>query len=344
MKLLFYFNSVSQVMLQIFILGLVGFVLTRRKLLSPQGLTGLTTFLIGVSFPALIFWQVITKFSFSLYPQWWMFPLISLVITLLGLATGYFFSFSRRDIKYRREFISLVGFQNAGYMPLILLNRIVSNNQADTVLIYLFLFLLGFNLVIWSWGVYFLCGQKRKDFSLGSLPRPFLRKLSVISEKGRGLFSPPVIAVLLGFLLVALKINPLIPGFVLEPLKMLGNCSFPLAVVVVGASLAELCLPTGQAGLPAKLWDKRIIFKLIMAKLIVLPFLGLLLIRGLRPPYLVGLLIILELAVPSANSLVVISRRYCSEEKIISQGIFFSHIASLVTIPLFLTIFNLIAL
>ena len=319
MKLFFYFNSVSQIMLQIFLLGLVGFVLTRRKLLSPEGLTGLTTFLIGVSFPALIFWQVVTKFSFSLYPQWWIFPLISLAITLLGLATGYLFSFSRRDIKYKREFISLVGFQNAGYMPLILLNRIVSNNEADVVLIYLFLFLLGFNLVIWSWGVYFLSGQNRKDFSLASL------------------FSPPVIAVLLGFLLVVLKINLLIPGFILGPLEMLGNCSFPLAVVVVGASLAELCLP-------AKLWDKRIIFDLILAKLIVLPLLGLWLIRGLRPPYLIGLLVILELAVPSANSLVVISRRYCPEDKIISQGIFFSHIASLITIPLFLAIFNLIAL
>lgn len=317
MKVLFYFNSVSQVMLQIFFLGLVGFVLTRRKLLSSEGLTGLTTFLIGISFPALIFEQIITKFSFSLYPQWWIFPLLSLAITVLGLALGYFFSFSRRDIKYRREFISLVGFQNAGYMPLILLNRIVPNNEADTVLIYLSLFLLGFNLIIWSWGVFFLCGREKKDFSLGSL------------------FSPPVAAVLLGFLLVVLRINLSIPGFVLEPLKMLGNCSFPLAVVVVGASLAELCLP-------AKLWDKRIIFKLILAKLIVLPLLGLLLIRGLRPPYLVGLLVILELAVPSANSLAVISRRYCKEDKIISQGIFFSHIASLVTIPLFLTIFNLI--
>lgn len=319
MKLLFYFNSVSQVMLQIFLLGLVGFVLTRRKLLSSEGLTGLTTFLIGISFPALIFEQIITKFSFSLYPQWWIFPLLSLAVTVLGLAIGYIFSLTRQDVKHRREFISLVGFQNAGYMPLILLNRIVSNNEADTVLIYLFLFLLGFNLIIWSWGVFFLCGREKKDFSLGSL------------------FSPPVIAVLLGFLLVALKINPLIPGFVLEPLKMLGNCSFPLAVVVVGASLAELCLP-------AKLWDKRIIFKLILAKLIVLPLLGLLLIRGLRPPYLIGLLIILELAVPSANSLAVISRRYCPEDKIISQGIFFSHIASLATIPLFLTLFNLIAL
>lgn len=326
MKLLFYFNSVSQVMLQIFLLGLVGFVLTRRKLLSREGLTGLTTFLIGVSFPALIFWQVITKFSFSLYPQWWIFPLISLAITILGLAIGYIFSLTRQDVKHRREFISLVGFQNAGYMPLILLNRIVSNNEADTVLIYLFLFLLGFNLIIWSWGVFFLCGREKKDFSLGSL------------------FSPPVVAVLLGFLLVALRINLMIPGFVLKPLKMLGNCSFPLAVVVVGASLAELCLPTGQAGLPAKLSDKRIIFKLILAKLIVLPLLGLLLIRGLRPPYLVGLLIILELTVPSANSLAVISRRYCPEDKIISQGIFFSHIASLVTIPLFLALFNLIAL
>lgn len=314
MTLLFYFNSISQAMLQIFLLGLVGFILVRRRVLSAQGLSGLTTFLIGLSFPALIFWQIVTKFSFSLYPDWWLFPLASLVVTAIGLLIGFLFSLAEKDSQLRREFISLVGFQNAGYLPLTLFSWIAPREYRDILLIYLFLFLLGFNLVIWSWGVYFLSAHKLKTFSLASL------------------FSPPVIAILLGFAFVSLKLNAFSPKFILQPIELLGNCSFPLAIVVVGATLAELGVH--------KPLEKKIIFKLIFAKLIFLPMLGLLLIRFFRLPDLLGLLITIELAVPSANSLTVIARKYSQEERIISQGIFVSHIVSLITLPLVLTLFN----
>lgn len=317
MALLSYFNSVSQVMLQIFLLGLVGFVLVRKKILLSEAVTGLSSFLIGVAFPALIFWQLVTKFSFSLYPDWWIFPLASFIITGLGLSIGFLFSLSVKDTQLKREFVSLAGFQNAGYLPLTLLAWIAPEEYRDILLIYLFLFLLGFNLVIWSWGVYFL-SHKLKTFSLA------------------GLFSPPVIAILLGFTFVSLRLNAFMPKFILQPIELLGNCSFPLAVVVLGAILAELC---GQ-----KPFEKKIISNLILAKLIVLPILGLVFLSFFRLPYLLGFLIIVELAVPSANSLAVIARKYSEEEKIISQGIFVSHLASLVTLPVFLALFNWLSL
>ena len=318
MSLLSYFNSVSRAMLQMFLLGLIGFILVRKKTLSAEGLSGLTTFLIGLSFPALIFWQIITKFSFSLYPDWWIFPLVSFIITGLGLSVGFLFSLPARDAQLRREFVSLVGFQNAGYLPLTLLAWIAPKEYQDILLIYLFLFLLGFNLVIWSWGVYFLSAHKLKNFSLA------------------GIFSPPVIAILAGLAFVALRLNGLMPKFILQPIELLGNCSFPLAVVVVGATLAELS--------SHRPFQKKLISKLILAKLIVLPALGLLLVSSFRLPYLLGLLIIMELAVPSANSLAVIARKYSEEEKLISQGIFISHLASLITLPVFLAIFQWITL
>lgn len=301
-------------MLQIFFLGLIGFVLARKKALSGEGIAGLTSFLIVVTFPALIFWQVITKFSFALYPDWWIFSLASLVITALGLSAGFLFSQSLKDVQEKREFISLVGFQNSGYLPLSLLGWLLPKEQLSVMLIYLFLFLLGFNLVIWSWGVYFLSARKLKHFSLGSL------------------FSPPVIATLLGFAFISLKINWLIPKFILSPLEMLGNCSFPLAMIVVGAGLAELAC--------AKPLNKNIMLKLILAKLVALPFLGLVFLSYFKLPYWMGLLIILELAMPSANSLAVIVKRYSQEERIISQGIFITHIVSLLTLPVFLALLN----
>lgn len=307
-------------MLQIFLLGLVGFVLVRKKILLSEAVSGLSSFLIGVAFPALIFWQLVTKFSLSLYPDWWIFPLASFIITGLGLSVGFLFSLSVKDARLRREFISLAGFQNAGYLPLTLLAWIAPEGYRDILLIYLFLFLLGFNLVIWSWGVYFLSERKLKHFSLASL------------------FSPAVMAILLGFAFVILKLNAFMPKFILQPIELLGNCSFPLAVVVLGAILAEL------RGDSQKPFEKKIISKMILAKLIVLPILGLLFLSFFKLPYLLGLLIIIELAVPSANSLAVIARKYSEEEKIISQGIFVSHLVSLVTLPVFLALFNWLSL
>ena len=122
------------------------------------------------------------------------------------------------------------------------------------------------------------------------------------------------------------------PKFILLPLEMLGNCSFPLAIVVVGASLADLYV--------SKPMDKKLILELLLVKLILLPEVGILFVASVKVPYLIGLLIILELAVPSATSLAVVVRKYAKEENIISQGIFMSHVVSLVTLPLFLSLFN----
>ena len=331
-------------MLQVFVLGLVGFVLVKKGMLSPQGLDGLTDFFIGLVFPALIFGQIVREFDFKAVGYWWLFPLLSLGITGLGLLAGYGFGFSLKDAQTKREFIALSGFQNSGYLPLVLLKGILPPEQLGPMLIYLFLFLLGFNLVIWSWGVSFLSARPAASFGYGcGYRKPHHRPLAYGKPNyglvanmfsWASLFSPPVLAVILGLVFVILKIGRFIPQFILFPIEMLGNCSFPLAMVVVGASLAQLY--NKQA------IDLRNIIKLSLLKLCILPLLGLLFLSLVRLPYLIGLLIILELAVPSATNLAIITRKYARQEKIISQGIFFSHILSLITLPVFLTLFNII--
>jgi len=71
----------------------------------------------------------------------------------------------------------------------------------------------------------------------------------------------------------------------------------------------------------------------------ILPVIGILIVLKFALPHLWGFLIMLQLSMPSATSLSVIIRRFNKPDALISQGIFFSHIIGLFTIPLFLSLY-----
>ncbi|MGD0336684.1 MAG: AEC family transporter [Candidatus Omnitrophota bacterium] len=297
---------------QIFILAAIGFILVRRNILGEEGLRSLSRLVIEVVFPCLIVSQLLKNFSFTLYPKWWIFPLTSAAITLAGLAIGGFFLWFIKDGKIRIQFLSLVAFQNSGYLPLALVAAMLAKVTAGTMFIYIFLFLLGFDLIMWSWGVYLLAHAGKKKFELFSL------------------FSPPVIADLVSLALIFFGLNKFIPEVILNPVGMIGNCTLPLAMFIVGGNIASIHL--GYI-------DKKAMFLMSLAKLVILPLLGLVFLLKFRLPEPMGLLVLMQLAMPPATSLSVIIRHYRKEDYLISQGVFFGHILSLLTIPLFLSLY-----
>ena len=297
---------------QIFLLAALGYFLIKRNMLGPEGLNALSRLVIEVTLPLMIFCQLIKDFSFALYSNWWIFPLISIAITIAGLIVGAVFLGLIRGPQHKLQFLSLIAFQNSGYLALALVAALLPSDKLDSMFTYIFLFLLGFNLVMWSLGVYILSFTRAKKFELGSL------------------FSPPVIATLVSLILIFFSLNKFIPEAVLKPLRMVGDCTLPLAMLVVGGNLASIHL--GHI-------DKKAMSLMILAKLIILPVLGIWLVIKFKFPELVGLLILMQLAVPSATSLSLIITHYKKEDLLISQGIFLSHIVSLVTLPLFLSLY-----
>ncbi len=297
---------------QIFLLGAVGYFLMKKEFLGEACLVTISRLSMEVTLPAMIFCQLTRDFSFRAYPHWWAFPLMSLAITVLGIAVGSVFLGFFKGRQHKMQFLSLVAFQNSGFLPIALVAALLPADQVNTMFIYLFLFLLGFNLALFSLGVYMLTFSKETKFELQSL------------------LSAPVIATLLSLFLVALGVGKSVPGFLYKPLKMLGDCTIPLAMLVVGGNLAQI---------RAHLIHKRAMVLLSLVKLIILPLVGIALCFVFKMPRLVGLLFVLQLAVPSAVTSSVIVRQYHKEDLLLSQGIFVTHIISIITIPIFLSLY-----
>ena len=314
MNVLLSFKITFAAIFHILLLGALGFVLVRKNVISQAGLDSINKLVIRVVLPVFIFMQLIEKFDFSVYKNWWMFPILSFVITGAGLLLGWVFLKITKLSVDKKEFLGLMAFQNSGYLPLVLVGNILPLALAKEMYILIFLFLIGFNSTVWSLGIGLL-----KD------------KEGERSHRLLEIFSPPVLAVLAAFIVIGLKLDAFIPPIVVAPLKSLGVCLFPLAIMVVGGNLAQIKL--------GKVTNKRALCNMIFLKQIFLPTVALLVLVHLRLGFLMSLLILLETSMPPAVSLSVISRHYRSKDELISQGIFFGHLVGVITIPLFLTLF-----
>lgn len=302
---------------QSLILGLIGYILIRREFFGYEGLTALSRLVIEVTLPLLMFCRIVRDFNVLKFPQWWFFPFLSLFITCAGLALGFLCSGFTDKLQHKLQFTSLIAFQNSGYLPLVLVSAILPPDQLDVMFIYLFLFMLGFNITMFSLGVYMLTFHRERKFDWLNL------------------FSPPVAATLAGLAVVFLNVGRFIPDFILKPLQMTGDCTVPLAMIVVGGNIAAL---------QSKRVYKRGMALMIFAKLVVMPVAGLWLVYMLKLPFLIGFLIVLELAMPPATNLSVVMRQYRLEDHMVSQGVFYGHMAGLVTIPLFLSVYFMLTM
>lgn len=302
---------------QIFLLAAIGYILVRRNILGSEGLDSLSRLVMEITLPLMIFCQLIRKFSFTQYADWWIFPLLSIGITIISLLVGLLFIGFIRGQQHKLQFLSLTAFQNSGYLPLALIAALLPQDKASVMFIYLFLFLTGFNLVMFSAGVHMLVFHKNRKFELMSL------------------FSPPVIATAFSLIVVFFGLNKFVPDVIYKPLYSVGECTLPLALFVVGGNLARINL---------KEVNRKAMLFLVLAKLVILPMLGLWLIIKFKLPELLGLLILIQLAMPSATTLSVIIRHYKKEDLLISQGIFLSHILSIITIPLFLSLYFMLVM
>lgn len=310
------FYSISNGILKIFFLLAIGYVVYVRGLIGKNTMDGISNLLIWVCLPALIFTRIISTFKPSDFSGWWILPVSSVLISVLGLGLGYVFQRPIRDFRSRREFMVSCAFQNCGYIPMTLVFFVCHGPFCDKLLVYIFLFLIGFNAMIWSFVPAFFSRDTKKRF------------------KVKTIFNPPVIAILFSLLWVFLIGNRGLHHVIYDPLTLLGDATFPLALIVLGAQLAE------YKGFELK--NLKALSSCLFVKLVLLPAIILLLLQYIAMTDVLKFFILLEATMPVAVTLVIIGQYTGADNKFLSGVIFYSHFLAIFTIPLWLLLFRII--
>ncbi len=190
-------------------------------------------------------------------------------------------------------------FANVGYMGYPVIEALLGTE-------YLFcatIFVMTFQLFCWSYGVSLLSGEKKISW------KAFLR--------------PMIVAALLAYGIYFANIQ--VPPVCYQLTKTVGSITSPLAMLIIGCSLAQLSLK--------EVFGKWQMYVLAVLKLLLLPIAGWFVLRlFITDKVLLGVFVV-TLAMPSATNATIISYQYGGDEKMASSGVFLTTLFSVATIP-----------
>lgn len=312
----FTFSTVVIAIAKLFILMFSGFLLRHWNIINDKFTEMMSLLLVRIIFPALIITKTIAHFSYTEFPNWWFFPVMAMLFSLFGLLLGRIIYPFLGGFGSKREFISSCGFYNCGYLPMNLILFSFTGLLADRLLVFMFLYIIGFNLLMWSLGPIYLSGKLTRELKM----RIFL--------------NPPVLATVFSLLWVAFFGQGSLPGIIADPLSQLGQASFPLAMLVLGSFLYRY-----KAFAPA---NKIPVLASLITKLFVFPaiVLGMIYFAPLNMDY--KFFLFLEAIMPAAVSLVIIGSYTSSDNEFFSSIVFYTHLVAIFSIPLWLTVFRIV--
>lgn len=302
------FTVVTKVLVMLLLIG-VGYILTKKTMLTNQGAAEITGVLIKIVTPCLI----INSFMTSRDDLQWQEMLLSVGLSVAAIVLSIgasFFAFHKEPPERQKVLRFSVIFSNAGFMGIPLVQGIVG----DKGVIYGSFFIAVFNVICWTYGYRMMNGGGK------------LRIQTLV-------FNPGVIGLIIGLPLYFFKIP--LPQIVSEPISLLSGLNTPLAMIVIGSYIAKV-------NLRAFVSDKSV-YAMAALRLLVAPalFLGLLLLVRPEPDLFVSCMI--QAAAPVAANAVLFAVQYKGDSELASKTVAVSTVLSIITIPIFTILAQLIA-
>jgi malate permease and related proteins len=228
---------------------------------------------------------------------------ILLISTVIAYFAGGFLGLKRGSGK--RTFAVSTSIQNYGYLAIPMIEAVFPDDGAISVL---FVHNIGIELAVWTVSLMLLTGFFSISF--------------------KTFFKGPIIGVFLGILINFSGLSTEVPGPLLKTFEMLGACTLPIALLLIGTSLHDL-------------WGKEKINWAVCAgacvtRLCILPamILGLVYVLPISIP--LKQVLIVQAAMPAGMFPIILARYYQGQVGIAAQITLATSVISIVTMPLLL--------
>ena len=306
-------------LLSVFLMVAAGVVARRRQLLDGSTTGRLVALVTQIFYPALIYATLVRTFTLAELVRNWALPAGALLIMLVGFVVGLLVNAGvpGSDPRRRRARHFQCTINNYVFLPMPL----VMLYWGDAGVAKLVFASIGSEIAVWTLGVVALTG--------GGVP---------FGQMVRRLLTMPMAAIAAAITTILVRdglgvtVSPSsllgeAGGSLLDAMKLLGAAAPPLAMVVAGSRMAELH--------PKHLWQPAQLVVTIL-RLAIIPALALLALR-LLPLEADSLAILQVVAVmPAAIASVMLSDLYAADSEFAASAVLLTHVASLVTIPLWL--------
>ncbi len=190
----------------------------------------------------------------------------------------------------------------------------ISSLFGERGLLYAIIFSISNELILWSFGAYFLSRSADKNDVNGKWNIKYL-------------LNPNTISFFIGISMLLLRIR--LPEILFSPLERLGSATVPLSMIFIGSILTRSKLPAAIRC--------RTIWSICAIKLLIAPLIfiwGSLLLSLPTSYRMMFSVIALQISMPSQSSLSIIADRYQADSAYAAQTIFISTLLSSITLPL----------
>ena len=323
------FLAVSEKVGLLFILIAVGFLCQRTKLLTEEANKCMADIVMYFVTPCVI----ITAFGSTLYGKEELIQILknigivaiisAVVHILMILAVTFLFRF--RDENKRRLMRFSAVFSNAGFIALPLAQALIDTPTSHEGALYAAVYLAVFNIVLWTWGLIDMSGDKKA-----------LNVKKII-------LNPGIIGVVVGMILFTspLYVNIgdtagiILPSVIMDAISAMGALNLPLPMLMVGFYL-------GKANLIEAFKDGWS-YLCIALRLIIFPLAVLLVcyLLGVRGNVLT--VSVIGASAPVGATATIFSAKFNRDTELSVRLVSLSTILSMITMPIIIALTQMIA-
>ncbi len=305
----------AEALARVFIIIIVAGILVRKKIISQEHINALSKVTVIVLLPSLVFANTLQHFNPDTLPYWWTLPLYGFAMSFVGVlfASGVF----AIDFRKQRNLIAVSSMQNAGYLVLPIGQVVYPEHFTEFALI-TFLFILGYNPLLWTLGKYFVTSTDKKiDFSYKTL------------------ITPPAVANILSLIIVLLGWQKFFPDVFVGSVDLIGQAAVPVATFVLGATLGSVSL---------RKFPKLVnILRVIFVKYLLLPIATILILYyfniGKTHPLLADFFVIQAAAAP-ATGLIIQVRAYGGDVQKVAGMMLITYLVCLLALPFWIALWH----
>ncbi len=293
-------------MLVFLILLLVGLLLAKVRMLDEPSSCKLSALVLFVANPALIIGASQAEHVISGAQLLVTLLIAVLMFAALVAVAAVLPKLFRLSRDQENAYTVMTVFSNVGYLGVPLVNELVGGQAV----LYVSVFVLMFNVMIYTYGVMIL--QRGADKLIRKVP--FWRKL----------INPGVLSSIVAVALYLLDVR--LPQVINTPLSYLSGLTAPLSMIVIGVALAQVKLRVFLTD-----W-KLLVFSAV--KLLALPIVfGLVLKMFIGGGDLLSVCIIM-MSAPVGSMTVMMAQEYGGDGALLSRGVTLTTVLCIATIPL----------